>query len=429
MLQTLREKAYTLLRHTERYTKTDMVYLAKGGSALGIGQAVSSLAAFLLSIAFANLFPKEAYGTYRYVLSVIGVIGAFSLTGMDAAIAQAVARGLDGTLRKGFREMFLWTLGTAALALAVGVYYFLNDNATLGWSLLIAALAMPLLKSARLYNGFLIGKREFARKALYDALYDVIPAAAIAGALALSHSPVVVLGTYFISYAVVASALYRRTASTHDALGPADENVTRFSFHLSAMNVVGTISSQIDKVLTFHYLGAIQLAIYAFALALPQQLRQIQKHIATLILPKFSASSFEAIRASVGRKALLLFLAMTVIALAYIASAPFIFDTFFPRYAESVRYSQLFSLVLLTAPSMLFKQALIAHKRTRELYAINTTLPIIKIAALLIFVPRFGIIGAILTLIVTEVAGVFCSMIAFYRSRHISRGSADKLPS
>ena len=81
-MNTLKHATYRLLRKSERYFKTDMVYVARGGFWVTAGNIVSALAAFGLAVAYANLLPKESYGTYKYILSLAGIIGAFSLTGL-----------------------------------------------------------------------------------------------------------------------------------------------------------------------------------------------------------------------------------------------------------------------------------------------------------------------------------------------------------
>lgn len=44
MLHTLQHRIYKLLRWSQRYTRTDMVYLAKGGTWLSLAQGVATLA-------------------------------------------------------------------------------------------------------------------------------------------------------------------------------------------------------------------------------------------------------------------------------------------------------------------------------------------------------------------------------------------------
>src|SRR3990172_6841992 len=106
-MRELRNRGYQLLRQSEDFLKTDMVYLTKGGFWLSLGHGVAMLAGFFISIAFANLFPKESFGTYKFILSMVAMLGAFSLTGIGVAITQAVARGNGGSLRRGFYLPFL----------------------------------------------------------------------------------------------------------------------------------------------------------------------------------------------------------------------------------------------------------------------------------------------------------------------------------
>ena len=89
MVQKAKNKIYKALRWSEKYTKTDMLYLAKSGSWLSFGHGFAMLSGFFMSLAFANLFPRESFGTYKFVLSMAGILGAFSLTGMGTAVTQA----------------------------------------------------------------------------------------------------------------------------------------------------------------------------------------------------------------------------------------------------------------------------------------------------------------------------------------------------
>ena len=69
MINFIKEKIYKLLRKSEKWTHTDMIYLAKGGFWLTLGQIISSVSSFALAVAFANFLPKEVYGNYKYIIS------------------------------------------------------------------------------------------------------------------------------------------------------------------------------------------------------------------------------------------------------------------------------------------------------------------------------------------------------------------------
>jgi O-antigen/teichoic acid export membrane protein len=412
----VKEKIVRLLRWSERYVKTDMVYAASGGIWLSVGRFVSSLAAFVLSIAFANLFPKDAYGVYRYVLSIVGVIGSFALTGMPTAVTQSVARGFDGTFRDGFKTTLRWTIVTTVIAFGTAVYYFMHSNSEIAWALVIAGVCLPVLKSANLFDAFLTGKKDFTRKTTYGFAYDGIPILILVVALFFTHSALVMLCVYFVSYAAISLLLYKKTLSVYAPANEVDPGARKYAVHLSIMNVFGGVSSQIDRIFVFHFLGAVQVAVYSFALALPNQIRQLQKIVATLVLPRFSGHSLPSIAATIWHKARVMFFTMAALSAAYMLAAPYLFRLFFPQYVASIFFSQVFSLVLLTAPVALFKQALTAHTQTKALYISQVAMPIFKILLLFILIPLYGIMGAIIGYICGEIVNFFLSMFLFYRS-------------
>ena len=89
-MQKLRQKTYNLLRWSEKYTKTDMVYLTKGGFWLTFAYIIFLSSGFILTIAFANLLPKDVFGTYKFVISISGVLLVTSLTGINSTLKQSI---------------------------------------------------------------------------------------------------------------------------------------------------------------------------------------------------------------------------------------------------------------------------------------------------------------------------------------------------
>src|SRR3989338_1976898 len=139
----VRGRLYRFLRWSERYTKTDMVYLASGGFWLTLGQIISSAATFGLAIAFANLLPKETYGTYKFILSIAGILSVLTLPGMMTALTQAVARGFEGSVIPALKLRVRWGMLAGLGNLVVATYYYFNGNTKLTISFLIVAAFLP----------------------------------------------------------------------------------------------------------------------------------------------------------------------------------------------------------------------------------------------------------------------------------------------
>ncbi|MFZ2484778.1 MAG: hypothetical protein WAX80_00125 [Minisyncoccia bacterium] len=415
-MQYLQQKIYDLLRRSEGFLKADMVYLAKGGFWLSINHVVAMLAGFGLSLAFANLFPKESFGTYKFILSIAAILGTFSLTEMGTAVTQAVARGFNGSLRQGFRLSLKWSFGILLGGLGLGLYYYLNGNLVLSISFISVGLLLPISQSASLYNAYLLGKKDFKRISFYGMVHNILPAIVLTSTLILFPQLSAIIIVYFGIAVLVTLFLYRKTLLAYQAdNSEQDPELPSYSGHLSAMEIIGKSSGYLDKILIFHYLGAIPLAIYAFAIAPVEQLQGGKKILTSLILPKSSEQSFEELQRSAPRKTILLTLYALCLAGIWILLAPYFYKLFYPQYLDSVFFSQVYSLTLLAISGSVLEQTLVAHKKKRELYLYKTIVPVVRIALFFILLPLFGLMGLIVTHVIIR---SFSGVMAYYFVRH-----------
>src|SRR4051812_32611834 len=140
MLSKLQVKVIQLLRWSEKYTKTDMVYLAHGSFWLSGSGVITAGVSFVLALAYANLMPKEAYGNYKYILTIFGILSVTCLRGMDIAVTQAAARNHDGTVLKGLLDKMRWgLLGSFGAIACASYYYFYGGNTPLALGFVVAA--------------------------------------------------------------------------------------------------------------------------------------------------------------------------------------------------------------------------------------------------------------------------------------------------
>ena len=409
-MQNLRRKIYSKLRQSESFFKADMVYIVKSGSWLSLSQGIAMIAGFSISIAFANLFPKESFGTYKFIISMVAILGVFSFTGLNTSIIQSAARGFGGALRQGFRINLKWSLGMVLGGLGLSTYYYLNGNTLLAFSFLLAGLLSPLTTSASLHSAYLMGKKDFKRSTFYGIVRNIIPTIALILTLVISPVLPIIITVYFVIGVLVPLFLYYKTlrAYKHENKKE-DPALVSYSGHLSAMDVIGNFAHYLDKILIFHYLGAAPLAIYAFATAPVEQLQGGKKILATLILPKISGRSFKELQESGPRKALLLTVYALGLAFLWVIFAPYFYSFFFPQYLDSVLYSQIYAFTLLAVSGTIFNETLIAHKKRKELYVHRTIVPIFQIILFLILLPLYGLMGLVVThVIIRSFSGLLC---------------------
>lgn len=415
-IKRLRTKTYNILRWSEKYTQTDMIYLTKGGFWLTFSQIISSVSVFLLAVAFANLLPKETYGVYKYILSIAGILSIFTLPRMGTAITQAAARNYEGSFSRAVRTKIKWGLLAGLASLILAGYYYLNNNSTLTISFLIAAIFLPFFDTFDIYNAFLRGKKLFKFSAKYQIISHLSSVAVLIITLFLTKNIFLILLSYFIPWTILRYIFFKTTLKKFPPNQNVDPQTISYGKHLTLINAIGVIATHVDKILIFHYLGVVELAIYAFATAIPERIKGLSSTLAVLIFPKFSERNVEEIKAGIKSKFIKLFFLSALVVGSYILAAPFIYNTFFPQYKESIFYSQLLALSMLNASFLPADIFLAAKKKTKEQYLSSFFQSIFKIITMVIFILWYGLLGLIIAIILSRFLGSLVNLALYYRS-------------
>lgn len=415
MVKRLKNGIFDLLRRSERIFKTDMVYAAQGGFWLTFGHGIATISSFLLAIAFANLLTQEDYGTYKYILSLSGLISSISLSGLSSAVARSVARGFEGSFLESFFLSLRWSALMALSALTLSIYYFINENNTLAIGMLFTGAFAPLIDSGEIYNAFLNGKKAFKVASLMRGLRSVITAIFLFIGILITKNPVALVGIYFVSHAICVAFLFYISYKSFKPNKDIEKDTVRLGKHVSLMNLLSEVADRIDSVLIYHYIGAAELAIYTFSLIIPNNILGLIKNVSTLAIPKFVKQDISKMKSQMLQKSLSLLYITIPITIIYILFAPVIFNVFFPKYIESVIYSQIFAITILMS-GVIPLSALDAHVAIRKKYILSIISNVTKIGLLFVGVYFAGIWGAIFARIISKSIGLF---IAFLLARRI----------
>ncbi len=420
-MSTLREKAKRVLAWSQTYAKTDMVYVAKSGFWTTLNFAVGGAVALLLAAAFANLLPKETYGTYKYILSIAGAFGFLSLTGMNTAVTRATARGHDGALPESVRIQLRWNLIYTAVLTCLGAYYLVRHGAfALGVSLLILGALTPPAWAFATFSSLLAGKKDFKRSAKYSILGSLLYLAIMLIGIVFGRSPTWLVVAYAISNCLVYALLYALTIARYKPKGmdaAERREMLDFSKHLSVVNVFATIAQQIDNIAVFKFLGPAQLAVYAFAGLMPDRIRNFGKTGMGIIMPKLSAKNLPEVMRSFRLRLVQSFAIGTLFAVGYVLIAPPLFRLLFPRYVDAILYSQLIALNLVfTVPITYMAYVHQSQKLIPEIYATSLASNGLRIALMPIGGALFGILGVIAGKLVGNMFGVLISALALRRA-------------
>ncbi|HUQ30372.1 MAG TPA: oligosaccharide flippase family protein [Candidatus Paceibacterota bacterium] len=415
MYTRIQERLYRFLRWSERYTKTDMVYLAESGFWMQANSVFIAIASFGLYLVFARVVPKEVYGTYQYLLSIGTIVASFTLTGMSTAVIRAVARGFEGSFRESIRVQLLWGIIPTIGAWVASAYYLVHGNATLGIGLIVLGIFVPLNTTLNTYGAYLTAKRDFRRSFLYSLFINAPYYLAVISTAFSVSTALALLIANLVSQCLGYVLAHRQTLRTFKPTDIRDPEAIPYGIHLSTMNFLSATIAQLDNILVFHFLGAGPLALYSFATAVPDRL-DIFKNVTSAAFPKFANRTHAEIRSSIAHKLFISIGAALVIALVWNVLAHSFFALFFPRYIDAVPYSQVYVFLTAAMFGSFFTTALVAHGHIKLLYAYKIITPLLQIVILIAGIVLGGLWGLVIARVVSALAASLVAMVFFFKA-------------
>jgi O-antigen/teichoic acid export membrane protein len=424
----MKERAKLILRWSEKYTKTDMTYLAKGGFWLFFGQAAATLTSFLSAYIFANYLDKTTYGTYRFAFSISAIIGIFSLTGFGISLIRSASRGYDGSLKHAYEKSLKWHFLVVIISVIGAGYYFYQENYGLAFSYIVIGFTIPFVNSASFHNAFLSGKKLFKESGIYWVMGNTVAVGAAVITAVLTKNPYAMIGAYFITNAITQYLIFKEVVQKFTQNDDIENGSLRYGFHLSAMGALDTLANHLDKALLFHYLGAAEVALFYFALAIPDQMKGVFKSVTRLALPKFAEKELQTVMVGLYGKIARYGVLVIFSTIAYIVAAPYIFKWFFPAYIDMVGYSQILSVASVMIIGTIPIAVLQANAKKEYLYANSFLVSGTQIILTFFFIRSYGLKGAVIAYLCNRTISLIVPLGLLYVAHRKSLGDQKSLP-
>jgi len=425
MFTSIKSFLRNLIVRSQSYTGTDNLYIARGGFWLSTSFVFNSLLSLGLVIAFANLVPKEVYGTYKYILSIAGILGFLTVTGMNGAISQMVAQGHRGLLPYSVGVQIRWNLLYTIGSLIIATYYGVQGNLLLAFGITLLGVTFPIITACNTYGAYLTGRRDFKRATIIGVTLSLTQS--LLTLIVIIVIPTVPAFLLVYSLGTLIPAIYfciKIMGEDRAEVNPKDKfTLKKYAGHLTLMNILSTVDSYLDKVLLFQNVGSVQLATYTLALAGPERIRGYLKSIGVIFLPRLAERSLKDIRRSYYIRVGQGILVGLVVAGAYWVIAPYLFTIFLPRYTDAIPFSRALGLVnALIIPAAYMGGIFRAHRMVRALYLSSVGGHGFRILAYIILTPLFGIWGLVYATLATYVLGLIYNTILWeYFSRRLLR--------
>ncbi len=383
--------------------KVDMRYIVSGAFWGNANYFIVSLLAFITSILFARLLTKEQFGTYQYILSIAGLLSSITLTGMNASVTRAIAKGFEGELKRSVRYQIILGIIPTFIALVVSGWYLFHSQASISISLLWIALFLPAANAFNTWATYTGGKKLFRIGTYYGFANNIISYAGVIIMLCITRNFIwVAFGNFFFGF-LGNFIMYKLTIRRFKPNDSIEKDTLSYGTHLSVMNIPNAASSQLDALLVFHFVGPAALAIYTFATLIPEKLAGGLKLLSSIALPKFSEKPEESVKRFLIKNMPLMLIGIGTVIGIYALIAPWIFNFFFPAYDASIPFTQVYALSFFSIIGGIVQAALQSQKKTKALYITSFLTPSIEAFLLVVLMYYFGVWGILWAQIITNI--------------------------
>lgn len=419
MLEFVTRPLYRLLRWSEKYTKTDMVYFVSGNFWINASRFISLGSGILLTVTFTRLLTPEQFGTYKYVLAAAGLVGTFALNGLAASVMKAVAQGKLNVIPAVFRAGMLWTIPASLAALGVSAYYFINGNSELGFAFMFIGLTNSVSNGIATTKNVWGAAGQFKMGTIFGIPKIFVPFVIILLTIIWTKNVTWILFAYFASNIALSLAGYFfmkwwfKIKASNDGV----EETLRYGKQMTVLGFFQIASGQIDQLLLWHFATPAALAIYALALAPVNEAKNLILNINGLLFPKIAAKSEAEVHDSMPLRIRQMIVVSMALTLVYIATVPFLFTYVFPKYLASIVVSQVLSLTILFQVSGIVDTYLVSHGEIKKRATIILTSQAVEFALFFIFIPLFGLWGAVTATVLSELVNAAIFLSLYFRGR------------
>ncbi|MDB4984164.1 MAG: hypothetical protein JWM20_343 [Patescibacteria group bacterium] len=362
------------------------------------------IAIFLLSFSFitalANLVPKNVVGSYNYIIAVLTIASIATLPGMNNALARAVAKGFEGSVKPMMQKKVLFGFLGSIISLGFGISYWFSGNHLMGLAFLLAAPLVPMTDTySEMAYSFFQGRKDFKKTILLAVLCQAcfsIPSLII---IFITHNLILITLSFFIFQTIGGLIVYGMIKPTNSLR---DKKSEELGFHFTLQNIPRIIASNIDTVIVYAVAGAPAAAIYTFAYTPMNKIEQLIP-IDILSLPDLAhQQNAPGIGYKIWTRILILILIMIpIIAIGWVL-APFAFHLLFPKFPESIFLFRILLITLITMPFVLPRTAFIAWGKNKELYINEIAAPCIRIVLMALLGIKFGALGVVIGIVIAR---------------------------
>lgn len=379
----------------------DLHYYTKNSALIMLGQVVSTLRGFITGYLVARFFEQNIYSEYKFMLSVVGILGIFGLPGLAQSVTRAWSRNEAFSLHRITNQLFLVSsIGSLILLLCIPFLGHYHRESL--WPLFLgASVLFPVTNIATIrFGAYIVGKAKFGLMLRATITWSILTIVSTIAVILFYHSALLMLligmGMPSIVYLFFARRLHPKEA---DAAGKNTKSIIRYGWQLTFASIPDIIAGNLDSLLITSFFGVNQLGLLAVSILIPEYVKTLIKQLLPVTFSKQAAMPDTKEGRAKLIKVVLIGMGIFILGSAvYIILCPFFIPLLFPNYDASlvIPLTSIAAATIIFNPGSLFEQYLEAQRMTKQVQYVHWGASFIYVIALFALIPTYGLIGALI---------------------------------
>jgi O-antigen/teichoic acid export membrane protein len=382
-----------------------------------LARGIDVVVTFALAIILARYLHAEGMGRYTFVVAFVGIFVPLIDLGLDHILIREIARHKDVSAKHVGAILFLKLLiMCVALPLGMGVAFLTGDASQENWAIFLCFLGAMLFRETPTvvaYAVFLAYERmEF--RALVTLVYQIVKIAAIMIAVLLGGGVVGIFGALLVAESaqglLALRIMLKRFFKPHLIFDlPLWKFLVKESFPIGVAFALNNYYFQVDIILLKYFRTLEETGIFGVPFRIITTLFTLLIPTIWVLLPHLTRAFKESLaRLHEDGQGYLkaIFVGTAGIAVYLSIEAREITLTLFgSEYERSALILAVISPVIVTHSFLyFFDLTLTASGRQKFVMLGSVVIFSVKLVAALIFIPKYGIMGAALGTLVADVA-------------------------
>lgn len=397
----------------QKFLGIDASYFIKGGFYGVLQQVVGVISGLVIAYSFGHFAPRSVFGEYNLALSIVSLLAIVSLPGMNVSLLRSIGKEYDASLYQAVKAKFKWSFLGVPLLIGISYYYKTRGSDVFPSLLLVMALLFPWMNAFQATQSFFVGKKRFDLQAKYSSISSVLTAGLVSLLVITTNNLTLIMLGYFLGIILpsIFSFIYSKQLIKNKKI---DKELLPYGYFLTGLQILPTAAAQLSNILLAAILGVDKLAVFSVATKIPGM---VQKNFDVFYKPvtaKLANQSIKQHRLTL-KTHLFKFVISGILMFGVIwIFLPTIISALYGKqYFEAVNYARLYSLALLPMPIIwLFGDIMNFQKLKKPIAVISTIVPVAKLIAYVIVIPRWQITGLIVIMLAERIFTACYSAVA-----------------